>query len=369
MGIPFLLLILLAYLSYAQEQCSKEETLNRLREYITRYHLWKNKFSELPQWKDESEAIAFLRAKGDKWTTITRLEEDRNWYSEAKFFGLGIRWNDEGVIVKVFGGSPAEKAGLKKGDIIYSINGETDKNKWSSTIRNTPANTPVKLEIIRNGFFESLEVQKGYFTINPVEERRIINLGNKKIGYVHLVNFTNPTIREFKQTMEEFEREGIEGLIIDLSNNSGGLISVAKAVADMLLSGEGVMFYLETSSMGISVYEFKSEKAFKKPIFVIVNKNTASAAELLASLLKRYAKAFVAGERTVGKYVGSNMYPLNDCGLVLRLITFAMKFPDGTLVVGEKGMEPDCPAEGGNLEKALECFKNAINLGVLSASP
>jgi carboxyl-terminal processing protease len=369
MGIPFLLIILLAYLSYAQEQCSKEETLNKLREYIIRYHLWKDRFSELPQWKDESEAIAFLRAKGDRWTTITKLEEDRTWYSEAKLFGLGIRWNDEGVIVKVFEGSPAEKAGLKKGDIIYSINGETDKSKWNFTIRSAPANTPVKLEIIRNGFFESLEVQKGYFTINPVEERRIINLGDRKIGYVHLVNFTNPTIREFKQAMEEFEREGIDGLIIDLSNNSGGLIGVAKAIADMLLSGEGVMFYLETSSRGLSIYEFKSEKPFKKPIFVIVNKNTASAAELLASLLKRYAKAIVAGERTVGKYVGSNMYSLNDCGLVLRLITFAMKFPDGTLAVGEKGMEPDCPAESGNLQKALECFKSAINLGALSASP
>jgi carboxyl-terminal processing protease len=369
MGFPFLLLIILAYLSYAQEQCSKEETLNKLRDYIIRYHLWKDRFSELPQWKDESEAIAFLRSKGDRWTTITKLEEDRTWYSEAKLFGLGIRWNDEGVIVKVFDDSPAEKAGLRKGDIIYSINGKTDKNEWSFTIRSAPANTPVKLEIIRNGFFESLEVQKGYFTINPVEEKRIINLGDRKIGYVHLVNFTNPTIREFKQTMEEFEREGIDGLIVDLSNNSGGLIGVAKAIADMLLGGEGVMFYLETSSRGLSVYEFKSEKPFKKPIFVIVNKNTASAAELLASLLKRYAKAIVAGEKTVGKYVGSNMYPLNDCGLVLRLITFAMKFPDGTLAVGEKGMEPDCPAEGGNLQKALECFKSAINLGALSASP
>jgi Periplasmic protease len=371
MGFPFLLLILLAYLSfsYAQEQCSKEETLNKLREYITRYHLWKDRFSELPQWKDESEAIAFLRSKGDRWTTITKLEEDRTWYSESKLFGLGIRWNDEGVIVKVFEGSPAEKAGLRKGDIIYSINEETDKNKWNFTIRSAPANTPVKLEIIRNGFFESLEVQKGYFTINPVEEKRIINLGDRKIGYVHLVNFTNPTIREFKQAMEEFEREGIDGLIIDLSNNSGGLIGVAKAIADMLLGGKGVMFYLETSSRGLSVYEFRSEKPFKKPIFVIVNKNTASAAELLASLLKRYAKAIIAGERTVGKYVGSNMYPLNDCGLVLRLITFAMKFPDGTLAVGEKGMEPDCPAESGNLQKALECFKSAINLGALSASP
>jgi carboxyl-terminal processing protease len=137
----------------------------------------------------------------------------------------------------------------------------------------------------------------------------------------------------------------------------------------MLLDGEGVMFYLETSSGGLSIYEFKSEKPFKKPIFVIVNKNTASAAELLASLLKRYAKAIIAGEKTVGKYVGSNIYPLNDCGLVLRLITFAMKFPDGTLAVGEKGMEPDCPAEGGNLQKALECFKSAINLGAPSASP
>ncbi len=363
------MIVLLAYISYAQEQCSKEETLNKLREYILRYYLWKDRLSELPQWKDESEAITFLRSKGDKWTTITRLEEDRTWYSEAKLFGLGVRWNEEGMIIKVFEGSPAEKVGLRKGDVIHSINGETDKSKWSFVIRNTPTNKPVKLEIVRNGFLESVEIQKGFFTINPIEEKRIINLGDKKIGYVHLVNLTNPTVKGFKQVMEEFEREGIDGLIIDLSNNSGGLISITKAIADMLIGGNGVMFYLETSERGLNIYEFSTEVSFKKPIFVIVNKNTASAAELLASLLKRYAKAIIAGERTVGKYVGSTLYQLNECGSVLRLITFSMRFPDGTLAVGEGGLDPDCPAEGGSLEKALACFKYAINSGVSSTPP
>ncbi|WP_029552307.1 S41 family peptidase [Thermocrinis jamiesonii] len=369
MSLPLLLLILLVFSSYAQEYCPKEETLAKLKDYIARYYLWKHKIGELPEWKDESEAIAFLRSKGDRWTTITKLEDDRNWYSEAKMFGIGIRWDEDGTIVKVFENSPAQRIGLKPGDIIYSINGETDKSKWSIIIRNTPADIPIRLVIIKNGMFVEVEIFKDYFTVNPIEERRIIMLGNKKLGYVHLVNFTNPAVKGFADALWYFQEEGIDALIINLSNNSGGLISVAKAIADMLISGEGVMFYLEGSGNGISVYEFKKEKMLDKPIFVIVNKNTASAAELLASLLKRYAGAIVAGEPTVGKYVGSNMYFLNNCGLVLRLITFAMKLPDGSFVVGEKGLEPDCRAEKGNLEKALDCFKSVIAPESLSASP
>ena len=369
MSMPFLLLILLLYTSYAQEQCSKEETLSKLREYISRYYLWKSKIGELPEWKDESEAIAFLRSKGDRWTTITKLEDDRSWYSEAKILGIGIRWDDKGVVVKVFDDSPAKRAGIKPKDIIYSINGETDRNKWSATIRNAPPDTPVKLLIIQDGFFKEIDLFKDFFSISPVEERRVIQVGNKKIGYAHLVNFTRPAIEEFAKAMQYFQEENIDALILNLSNNSGGLISVAKAIADMLLGGEGVMFYLEGPGNGISVYEFKTKDRFNKPILVIVNKNTASAAELLASLLKKYSKAIIAGEPTVGKYVGSGMYILNNCGLVLRLITFAMKLPDGNFVVSEKGIEPDCKAEGGNLEKALECFRSAILSESLSGSP
>ncbi|WP_448584156.1 S41 family peptidase [Thermocrinis sp.] len=369
MSLPFLLLILLVYISHAQEHCPKEETLSKLKDYISRYYLWKDKIDAFPEWKDESEAIAFLRSKGDRWTTITKLEDDRNWYSGAKILGIGIRWDEDGTIVKVFDNSPAQKAGLKPKDIIYSINGETDRSKWVITIRNTPADTPIKLVIIKNGMFVEMEIFKDYFIVSPIEEKRIIQVGNKKLGYIHLVNFTNPAVKDFANALQYFKEENVDALIINLSNNSGGLISVAKAIADMLISGEGVMFYLEGSGNGVSVYEFKKEKLIDKPIFVIVNKNTASAAELLASLLKRYAGAMVAGEPTVGKYVGSNMYPLNNCGLVLRLITFVMKLPDGNFVVGEKGLEPDCRAEKGSLEKAIDCFKSVIAPESLSASP
>jgi len=369
MSLPFLLLLLLVYVSYAQEHCTKEEIVSKLRDYISRYYLWKHKIDTLPEWKDESDAIAFLRSKGDRWTSITRVEDDRNWYSGSKILGIGIRWDEDGTIVKVFDNSPAQRAGLKPKDIIYSINGETDRSKWSMAIRSTPADNPVKLVVIKDGIFVEMEIFKDYFVVSPVEEKRIIHLGNKKLGYIHLVNFTNPAVKGFAEALQYFKEEKVDALIINLSNNSGGLISVAKAIADMLISGEGVMFYLEGSGNGISVYEFKKEKMLDKPIFVIVNKNTASAAELLASLLKRYAGAIVAGEPTVGKYVGSNMYFLNNCGLVLRLITFAMKLPDGSFVVGEKGLEPDCRVEKGNLEKALDCFKSVIAPESLSASP
>ncbi|ADC89075.1 peptidase S41 [Thermocrinis albus DSM 14484] len=358
MNLPIFLLLILLQLAYSQETCSREETLQRLREYIQRYYLWKEKLGPLPTWQDESEAIQFLRQKGDKWTTITNIEEDRSWYSEGKLVGIGIRWDDKGQVVRVFRGSPAEKAGIRPGDIIYSINGERDNTKWSVVIRNTPAEKPVELVLIRNGLFVTVDVYKGPFVVDPIEDVKVLEFMGKKLGYIHLVNFTMPALREFSAALEKLISEGIDGLVLDLRNNSGGLISVAKGIADTLIGGEGVMFYLESAGNGVVLYEFSNRKGIGMPILVLVNRNTASAGELLTALLKRYAKAVVAGENTFGKYVGSNVYPLNSCGKVVRLVTFVMKLPDGSPIAPDGGIRPDCPlGKDDSLSSALKCIK------------
>ncbi|MCS6875319.1 MAG: S41 family peptidase [Aquificaceae bacterium] len=357
MGLPLLLIVLLVNLAYGAEYCSKEELLLRISGILEKHYLWWDKVKGAT-WKDEKELIEHLRKIGDRWTSITKRDEDRLWYSSSKMVGLGIRWDEKGYVLKVFPGSPAEKHGIKEGDLLVSIQGETDKNLWRKIIREAEKGETLKLELVRDGVFIRLEVVKGEFFVPAVEENRIIELDNRKVGYIKLSNFTQPALEGFREAMENFKEKNISVLVIDLRDNGGGLISVAKGMADILLSGEGVMFYLDGRAGNMGVYLFKNRNGFKKPIVVLVNKNTASAAELFTVLLKRYAGAVVVGENTAGKYVGSNIFSIDQCnGNVLRLITFEMKLPNGETITTQKGINPDCKLESGEfINQSLQCL-------------
>lgn len=358
--LPLLITLLIFQIALAEE-CSKEEILSRIKALVERDYLWRDRIKNF-DWKSEEEFISYLRKIGDRWSAITRQEEDRLWYSSSKMVGIGIRWDDRGYVKKVFAGSPAEKYGIKEGDLIVAINGISDKSQWRRAIRNSE--DFVEIDLIRGGFFISLSVKKGEFVVPVIEDYRVISFEDKKIGYVKLTNFTQPTTEEFKRVMESFKQENIDILLLDLRDNGGGLISIAKNIADMLIGGDGVMFYLEGRNRNLGLYTFKNKDSFNKPIILLVNRQTASAAELLAVLLKRYAKALIVGENTVGKYVGSNLYPLNSCGEVLRLVTFEMKLPTGETITGDKGIDPDCKlGEEDFISRSMECFYNH-NFGV-----
>ncbi len=366
MGVSILLVLLFLQVSFAGEDCPKEGLLGRITSLLERYYLWWDKIRDT-EWKSEQELIEHIRKIGDRWTSITRQEEDRLWYSSSKMVGLGIRWDDKGYVVKVFPNSPAERYGVREGDLILSINAVSDKNQWRRAIREVERGGVINLEIIREGLFMEIKVVKGEFFVPVIEEVRLIEYGDKKVGYVKLVNFTQPAVEQFREVMEKFTVKSIDVLVLDLRDNGGGLISVAKSIVDMLIGGEGVMFYLEGRGKNLGVYQFTNRQGFNKPVVVLVNRHTASAAELVASLLKKYAGAVIVGENTVGKYVGSNMYTLDACGNVLRLITFEMKLPSGEPVTTDKGIKPDCRLENGNpIDRSLECLSSQT-LGVFPA--
>lgn len=372
MSIRILLILLVLHTTYAQEYCQKEEALERFKELVSKHYLWKDRIGSM-EWKSLEEAIKHLREKGDRWTNITKLEEDKVWYSEAKMFGMGIRWDEEGVIIRVFKNSPAEKAGLKEGDRILSVNGVKEKDLWSKTIRSVAVGSEISIALKRDEEIMTFYITKGEFFAPPVEDVRVIQVDGKRMGYIALTNFTKPALQEFRKSLDYIKAQKVDALVLDLRNNGGGLVSIAKGIADMLVGGNGAMFYLDSVSGKMDVYNFKNREAyFKKPILVFVNRFTASAAELLTVLLRTYAKATVAGELTVGKYVGNNLYPLDSCGDVLRLVTFEMKLPDGRTITDDKGVLPDCviKAKGENgLSMALDCLREKVNLEPSLAHP
>ncbi|MFN7064757.1 MAG: S41 family peptidase [Aquificaceae bacterium] len=356
MGAPLLLILLLFHLSIGAEDCPKEETLSKIKNLVEREYLWWDRLKDL-SWEDEKEFIEQLRKIGDRWTSITKQDEDRLWYSSSKMVGLGVRWDDKGYVKRVFPNSPAELYGIREGDLIVSINGVSDRSQWRIAIRE--AQDYVDIELIRDGFFINLMVKKGEFVVPVVEDARVIGREGKKVGYVKLSNFTQPAVEEFRRVLEGFKAEGVDVLLLDLRDNGGGLISVAKNIADMLIGGDGVMFYLEGRGKNLGVYTFRKKEGFDKPILIFVNKQTASAAELFAVLLRNYAEALIVGENTVGKYVGSNLYPLDSCGNVLRLVTFEMRLPSGETITDSRGISPDCKLESEDLlNRSMECLSN-----------
>ena len=133
MGAPLILILLLLRVALGGEDCPKEELLKNIKSLMERHYLWWDKIKDI-QWKDEQELIQYLRKIGDRWSAITKQEDERLWYSSSKMLGLGIRWDDKGYVVRVFKNSPAEKYGIKEGDLIISINGVMDKSLWRKVL-------------------------------------------------------------------------------------------------------------------------------------------------------------------------------------------------------------------------------------------
>ncbi len=371
MNVSILILLVFVSLSNAQEACSPQESLLRFKEVVNSHYLWRYRLKDFNPESLEG-ALKILRSMGDRWSTITKEEEDRSWYRQSRMVGLGIRWDERGMITKVFIGSPAQRAGLKRGDRILSVQGVKDISLWSQTVRRLPLGSEVEVYVLRDESILRFEVIKGEFEVPMVDEAHTFVFQDKLYGYVALNNFTQPAGKAFREVIESFVSQGVDHLIIDLRYNGGGLLSVAKEIADIFIKGEGVMFYLEGVDGKVSLYRMKEGRPlYDGEITLLVSRNTASASELLAVLLKYYRNAHIIGDFTLGKYVGSNMYKLNDCGDVLRLITFEMKLPDGYAITGDAGILPDCLVRNSAIysPEALLNMCNATDLRHVANSP
>ena len=122
----------------------------------------------------------------------------------------------------------------------------------------------IKVAVVREGLFKEFYVVKGEFDVPVVEDVKVLRYGELRVGYVKINNFTQPALGAFEKALEELQQEGFDVLLLDLRDNGGGLISVAKGIVDMLVGGEGVMFYLEGRGKNFGVYQFKNKEGLKE---------------------------------------------------------------------------------------------------------
>ena len=267
----------------------------------------------------EGAVKGYVEGLGDEYTEYFTKSEMEEFKSEVQgnYVGVGIYMmqntkENNIVILYPIEGSPAEKAGLKSGDIIKKVDdteftGE-DFEKVSTYIKGKEG-TKVKIEIERNGENLTFEVERKKIDLYPIKTEILQN----NIGYIKVSSFDDDCAKEFKQTYNELNKSNkLKGLIIDLRNNGGGIVDEALDMVDLILDKDKIELISTNKNGEEEIKKSKSNPVINVPIVVLVNDNTASASEIFAAALKENGKATIVGEKTYGKGVIQELISLRD---------------------------------------------------------
>lgn len=297
-----------------------------------------------------SGAINGMTSALDKYSTLID-SSDENFYLtlEGSYSGIGIEISSDSdnniLIVGVLSNSPAEKAGLKAGDILKKIDDIDLSDKTykyvSEYIRKNSNKNEYKIEISRNGEILNYSLKKDTVTIKSVSSK-IIEKENKKIGYIYISIFSNTTTSQFKNELDNLKNSGITSLIIDVRENSGGHLTTAVGILSELLSSENVIYQIEKNNKKSKFYSL-GKTNFEYPIAIIQNANSASASELLAISLKENLNAIIVGETSYGKGTVQELNYLSN-GDSYKYTTKKWLSPKGNWIE-DKGITPDYEVE------------------------
>ena len=288
--------------------------------------------------------------------------KDMQVKTKGTFGGLGIEITMEDGFVKVVSpidDTPAANAGMKSGDLIIGIDGESIKgltiNEAVSKLRG-PVNSKVTITVVRDKEdpFE-IEIVRDVIKIRSVKHE-VIN----EIGYVRLTTFSDTTTSGMEKSINEIRKElgdKFQGLILDLRNNPGGLLNQSISVADSFLDqGEIVSTQGRKEDDTSRIFAKKGDLIDGKPLIVLINSGSASASEIVAGALKDHSRAIIVGTRSFGKGSVQSIIPLPGNG-AMRLTTARYYTPSG-ISIQAKGIEPDIKVEAGLTETKKEANQN-----------
>ncbi|UCG35239.1 MAG: S41 family peptidase [Candidatus Omnitrophota bacterium] len=294
-------------------------------------------------------ALAGLLSSLDSYSQFLTPEEyaDLLTETEGEFGGLGIEITIKDnllTIVSPIEDTPAWEAGLKAGDVIVKIEGEVTKGITLSEavkkLRGEPG-SEVNITVLRekDRKVEDVTIVRGIIKIKDIKRALILE---DRIGYIKVAEFRERTVKDFDKELKKLKEEGIDGLIIDVRNNPGGLLySAIEASSRFLEDGKTVV---STKSKTKKEMVYKSLPARQKfldiPLVVVINKGSASGSEILAAALRDNNRAILLGEKTFGKGSVQTIVPLSD-GSALRLTTSKYYTPAGEAIHEEEGVTPD----------------------------
>ena len=334
-----------AFFAYNYRYFDNKNTDNNQSEHIDKFEeafedITSKYYGEIDKDKLIDAAINGMVSSLDDYSSYMDPEEARQFNERmyGQYTGIGIEFtsneNNEHTVSGVFEGSPAMNAGLKVGDKIIKIDDIMTSTQTSSDIATyikSPNIKSVKIVIVRDGEELTLDIIKDTINI-PSVSKKTFTANNKKVGYIKISIFANNTAEQFRRVLEDLEKEGITGLIIDVRTNSGGYLHVTKEIVEMFLPQGTVMYQIESKSKTDKYYDSTNEKR-TYPVVVLTNKISASASEILAAALKETYGATVIGTTTYGKGTVQKPYTLSN-GAVLKLTIEKWLTPTGNSIEG-----------------------------------
>ncbi len=329
-------------------------------------------FDEDPEMVESGIFMGMMAGLGDPYSTYYTKEDFQDLMEnsiEGEYCGIGalISQNRSTMlmeVLRVFEGAPCEKAGMLPGDIITGVDGEDvsgmELDLVVSNYLKGEEGTEVTVTVYRQSTEEYLDLVMTRENIEtPTVEHEMLE---EEVGYVLVTQFEGVTADQFRAAVEDLESQGMEKLIIDLRNNPGGLLDEAVEMAAYLLpdgtivrteykNGEGDEYFSKdgklqastTAGTKLSQYPMEDSHELDIPIVILVNGNSASAAEVFAGAMRDFDRAELVGTTTFGKGIVQSVIPFTD-GDAIKITTAHYFTPSGYDLHG-KGLEPDVEEE------------------------
>ncbi|MBW3672073.1 MAG: S41 family peptidase, partial [Acidobacteria bacterium] len=290
----------------------------------------------------DSEKLVFSSIDGmlrtlDPHTTFLEPRDFTEMQDRQKgsFFGLGIlitKRNEQITVITPLEGTPASRLGIRAGDIIATIEGEsTDDLSVDEVVKRLkgPKGTTVNIEIVRFGIKEPipLTIERAAIPTNSITNVLMVRPG---IGYIRIKDFTYTTVRELDQAIASLQQEGMERLILDLRMNPGGLLDAAVGVSDYFIEpGEMIVYHKGRTAESYQEYRAPgTQKTLDVPVIVLLSRESASASEIVAGAIQDHDRGLVVGETSWGKGLVQSVYSL-QYGAGLALTTSRYYTPSG----------------------------------------
>ena len=337
--------------------------LKSFRKIINEYYI-----GDIDEDKIVDETIkGYINGLDDEYSEYMTEAEWDDYQANAlgNYVGIGIYMskNSSGdiVVVEPIEESPAEEVGIMSGDIIVEVDGESTINMDTSEVATKvkgEEGTKVNLKLLRENEYFNFEVERKAIKVYHVKNKMLDN----NIGYIKLSTFDEDCSIEFQNSFNELQNKGAKKLIIDLRDNTGGLVDESLKIADFIVEKDKTLLLTIDSKDKKETTISKHEPIVNMDVVVLVNEYSASASEILVGALKDNKEATIVGKKTYGKGVIQNVISMGD-GSVLKLTTAEYFTPNETKI-NKLGITPDVEVEQIKEEKDQEEIDEQLNKAI-----
>lgn len=291
----------------------------------------------------------FMNQLGDPYSVYYTQEEYNDLMEDdsGHYVGIGVVVSQnittkEVMVTRVFKHGPAEKAGLRRYDVITEVDGievaDKELTDVVELIRGAESDK-VTLTIYRDGEKMEIESERGAVEAEMVEYQML----DEDSGYIVIYEFIETTYSQFAQAYDELTKAGMKNLVLDLRSNPGGLLDQVYQVSDAFLPAGSVVVSTEDNKGNKEYLKAENDDTIDIPLVVLTDGYSASASEILAGVIKDYDLGTLMGQKTYGKGIVQRIFPLSD-GSAIKMTISKYFTPNGDYIHG-KGIEPDVVIE------------------------